>query len=61
MHFSEELIIETEDIAFEEGVRLDQQNKGVEGKLSRFFKFVMPIFLCFILIVRDIIDDKNEY
>jgi hypothetical protein len=61
MNFSEKLIIETEDIAFEEGVRLNQQNKGVEDKLSRFFKLIMPIFLCFILIVGDIIDDQNEY
>lgn len=61
MHFSKELVFEAEKVAFEEGIRLNEQNKGVKSKLNRFFELIMSIFLRFILIVGDIIDDQDEY
>jgi hypothetical protein len=61
MHFSKELVFEAEKVAIEEGIWLNEQNKGVKSKLSRFFEFIVSIFLGFILIVSDIIDDQNEY
>lgn len=61
MHFSKELVLEAEKVAFEEGIWLNEQNKGVKSKLSRFFQLIMSIFLRLILIVSNIIDDQNEY
>jgi hypothetical protein len=61
MHFSKELVFEAEKVAIEEGIWLNEQNKGVKSKLSRFFEFIVSIFLGFILIVSDIIDDQSEY